>query len=69
MLNAAIRSGVGRRGPAITTKGKAVPARLLATAAAEHAQVVVVGVVLHHQDQEVVNLGEGVRPLRQARKR
>lgn len=52
MLDTAIRIRAGRRRPAIRADRETVSARLLSRTAAQHAQVVVVGVVLHHQDQE-----------------
>src|SRR5450755_4365367 len=69
VLSLTIWGGIGRSGLAIGPDREAVSPRLLTRAAAEHAEPVVVGVVLHHQDQDVVNLRKGVRTLRPVWKR
>ena len=57
VLSLTVCGGIGRSGLAIGPDGEAVSPRLLARAAAEHAEPVVVGVVVHHQDQDVVIFG------------
>src|SRR5271165_777771 len=64
VLSLTVWGGIGRSGLAIRPDREPVSPRLLAPAAAQHAQPVVVGVVLHHQDQDVVNLRKSVRTLR-----
>src|SRR5215470_2287294 len=57
----------GRR-PTIGPDRETVPPRGLARAPAQHAEIVVVAVVLHHQNQDVVDLRKGVRTFRPAGK-
>jgi len=60
VLDAAVRVGVRRRGLAA---GEREPVR---ARPAEHAEVIVVGVVLHHQDHDVLDLRDRVRARGQA---
>ena len=69
MLPAAAGDRISRRGPAIGADRKTVSPRLLTRTPAQHAEIVVVGVVLHHQNEEVVDLGKGVSAGRPVRKR
>ena len=53
-------------GPAVGHVGLVVgPERETLAAALQHAEVVVVGVVLHHQHDDVLDLRQEVRPRRQ----
>ncbi|HSV05114.1 MAG TPA: hypothetical protein VLI07_01300 [Candidatus Binatus sp.] len=56
MHQVALRIGIGRRRHAVD--------QVEAVAAAEHPEVVVERVILHHQDDDVLDLGEGVRARR-----
>jgi len=62
-LAVALRVAVDRI--TVVTDPEAVAARALAGLAAEHPEEVVVGVVLHHQHDHVLDLGQRVGACRQ----
>ena len=68
MLNTAARDGICRRRPAIRADRKTVSPRLLTRTPAQHPEIVVVGVILHHQNQEMVDLGQRIRAFGPVRK-
>src|SRR5215831_5774879 len=61
MLDTAVRGRISRRRPAIRPERETIAPRLLSAPPAQHSQVIVVAVVLHHQNQNVVDLGKTVR--------
>src|SRR5215467_9507752 len=61
MLDTAVRGRISRRRQAIRPERETIAPRLLSAPAAQHSQVIVVAVVLHHQNQNVVDLGKTVR--------
>jgi hypothetical protein len=62
MLDPAVGVRIGLDGLAIAAESKSV-----CRGAAQHAEVVVVGVVLHHQHHDVLDLGNHVRAFRHLR--
>src|SRR5215472_16453414 len=66
MLDTAVRGRICRRRPAMRPDRETIAQPLLTVAPAKHSQVIVVAVVLHHQNQDVVDLGKGVRTFRLA---
>src|SRR5215471_8626168 len=68
MLDTAVRGRICRRRLTIRPDRETVASRLIPSPPAEHSQIVIVGVVLHHRNQDVVDLWKGVRTFRPARK-
>jgi hypothetical protein len=62
VLELAVRIGVADQRQAIAAEPEPVRAQ-----AAQHPQMVVVGVVLHHQHHDVLDLGDGVGARRKLR--
>jgi hypothetical protein len=68
MLDFAAGGRVRRRGMAIGSDREPISPRLLTRAPPQHAQIIIVGMVLHHQNQDVVDLRKAVRTFRPGRK-